>query len=170
MNLFFFDIELILQIKVSEKVKKRFDIVISSGEGYSNCKDYPIRSFKSWFADRYDWVDKTSRMSKNVNIILVLRERKSHMESVYNQYAKDGGKLSKKMFFSIAKDMDDYSVYIDLLKDAFDDVYVCHYEDLLKDANGFVNGICDFIGVDTPVFVNERHNESIELPPQKLKK
>ena len=85
------------------------------------------------------------------------------MKSHYSQYVKNGGYLGYKEWYEgipSREDFLDFDSYVSYLNELFDDVYVCHFEDLKKDVNGFVEGICNFIGCPVPDYDRTAMNPS----------
>lgn len=94
----------------------------------------------------------------NAYIILCIRNKKTWLYSAYKQYIV----AYKSCTFEEYKerldkgflDFDEYIKKLDKLW--FDNVYVCHFEDLKRNPKQFVKGICDFIGVEPPKFKNKK--------------
>jgi len=103
-------------------------------------------------------------------IILGVRGSKSWLRSIYYQYVKQGGIHDFDNWYDIIFDEDnlDFNRYIDCLQSLFNDVLIYKYEDMKKNMDGVIKDICDFIGVDVPVYENIRTNVSMSENMMKL--
>jgi len=105
---------------------------------------------------RYNIMENLHTLYPTAKIIICIRDRDKWLQSAYKQYVVAYYSYS---FRDYCKRLDpkftDFDEYIEKLRYWFDDVYVCHYEDLVKNPKEFVNGICDFIGVETPEYENK---------------
>lgn len=111
---------------------------------------------------RYNIMENLHTMFPNAKIIICVRDKDKWLRSAWKQYTMAYYSYS---FEEYCKRLDprftDFDTYIEKLKKLFEDVYVCHFEDLQKDPQSFVKGICDFIGVDVPPFENKIVYKSI---------
>ena len=96
------------------------------------------------------------RLYPKAKIIVGIREQKSMLKSLHNQYLKDGGYLSYEKFLEQNMDLDrlDYDRYINLLKKLFgkNNVWIYRFEDFKNDIDGVIKDMCEFIGCDVPSY------------------
>lgn len=117
--------------------------------------------------DRFGKIDKIKNIFPTARILIGTRNEKDLLLSWYNKYIVNGGTLSlqdfKRKIINLNKF--DYEPYIKYLLKLFkkNKIYVYRYEDMGKDINSHVKGICDFIGVDVPEFTLERKNIGYSL-------
>ena len=143
-----------------------FDKIVSVGESYSDCHTYPLFRDSTWFYDRYDWISKVKKMYPDMNVIVSFRDKESHIMSLYNKYCYDKGKFDYDNYVNVAVNNKDYSDYYDYdryvkaLKDAFDNVLVLDYAELVSDPDVYIKRICDFIGVKMIAYDNVFVNAS----------
>ena len=136
-------------------------IRIISNEALSGIPHQPVHHADGLgYFERYQLADYIHFRFPDARIIVGLREKKSWVFSCYCQYVKTGGFLCfddwrRDVFYEKYLDFDGY---VDYLRSCFPSVYVYYFEDLQRDVNSFVKGLCDFIGVDVPVFENRFYN------------
>ena len=117
-------------------------------------------------ASPFEMADRIKKLWSDAKIILVLREKDDWRRSLYRQYVN---RLSKFMREPILSEQEwtekifrkrDFSFddFVDYLNGLFDEILVLHYEDLRDNPHKFIKDICDFIGVPSPNFSNERIN------------
>ncbi len=94
----------------------------------------------------------------NARIIVGFRNKEKWLRSVYVQHIKQGRLYRSYNSFleTVPTEFVDFDSYECLIRELFDDVYVYHFEDLKKDVDSFVRGICDFIGAEVPIFINRK--------------
>lgn len=99
----------------------------------------------------------------NAKIIVVFRNKKAWIKSLYSQYVKTGGFAGFNKWYNdlFHKESLDFEGYESLLRSLFDDVLVLWHEDLRKRPDWFVKQICDFMNVDVPDFENRSIGKSL---------
>jgi len=103
---------------------------------------------------------KLKKRFPNAKIIIVIRERKSWVLSIYNQYVKEGGKYSFRKWWKKKFDIQFLdTVLMYYVTTIFDDVLILHMDDLKS--GKFVKKLCDFIGVPVPKYRNIRYGKSL---------
>ena len=106
---------------------------------------------------RYNIGKDIAKKYPDSKIIVIFREKNSWMKSLYSQYIKNGGTYNfekwKSDFFN--EKYLDYKEYENFLRDNFKTVLVLWFEDLRKNPDAFIKSICDFIGVEIPVYDNK---------------
>ena len=141
-------------------VKDNPGIRIISNESFSGVQ-YMLRdSEPAFYLDVYD----PFRMARWLHydfpdacVVVCLREKRSWKRSLYVQYVKKGGKLGFDVWNDHFSDID-FKEYVGVLRDLFNDVYVCHYEQLRNNPDDFVRGLCLFFDVPMICFSNRFHN------------
>jgi len=114
--------------------------------------------------DRYEIADLMKKLYPDAEIILVLRGRDDWKRSLYNQYTKSQGFITREQF---DKQFDDdylkFDVYIKYLEELFTifKVHVLAYEELKENHQRFVNRICDIIGIPRMQVKNVIYNKSL---------
>lgn len=86
-------------------------------------------------------------------VLVGVRDKDDWLRSVFRQQSKMNPVYSSYRYFRdelFHDELLDFEGYIELLKELFSDVYVYRYEDLKEDYMSFVDGICRWIGVETP--------------------
>jgi hypothetical protein len=111
---------------------------------------------------RFEKIDKIKEIFPKAKIIFGTRNSDDLLLSWYKKYVVNGGVLSYSDFIKEHINMDkiNYEKYIEYLKKLFgkENVYIYKFENLKKNANSFVNGICKFIGTETPNFKRIKRN------------
>ena len=121
----------------------------------------PNVSFK--VADRYTVIARFGKMFPDAKIIMVLRDKKSWINSLYKEYVKSGfGAYPFDRWYNEIFDEEFLNVekYVDYLRSLFHEVMILQFEDLKKDHKIFVKKTCDFIGVDVPEYQNRVVNRA----------
>jgi hypothetical protein len=111
---------------------------------------------------RFKTLKKLKMLYPNAKIIITLRTTKEEFnESHYAQITSARKfKGTYKKFISVwDKDWNNHEMIIQEIKSLWDDALILHYSELVKDANAYVKKICDYMGVETPKFKNERINK-----------
>lgn len=127
-----------------------------------------------WFRDdvenrRVEHLRIIHEMFPDAKILFGTRNVEELIVSLYNYYVVYGGYLSFKKWHKdnpqYSKDNINYDSYIEHLQNLYgkDRVYIYEYEDMTKDINDHVKGICDFIGVEPPKFKNKKRNSGHSL-------
>jgi len=127
----------------------QFKNVIISDEGFSG---YPhlLDNDGSVMFENAKFLKK---VFPNAKIILCLRNKESWVKSLYSEYLKSGGIYSFNTFkLKFSNVWFNFDEYISLLKNLFDDVFICNFEDLKNHPNYFVHDICKFINVPIPKY------------------
>ncbi len=101
------------------------------------------------------------RVFPDARIILVLRDKKEWLNSLYKMNCRYSFDSWFDNIFN--KDDLDFDGYVDHIRGLFSDVLVLDYGLLRDDPNVFVKQVCDFIGVNVPVFSNRILNKSLDL-------
>lgn len=129
------------------------------------------RPYKMSAKQRDILLKNLKKVYPNAKIIIGLREKDEWIESLYKQYIKMKPTGTRSYFMEhFDKAYLDHESYVDLIKSLFDDVYIYHYEKLKSKPNEFVDGICKFIGVETPKWENVVHNKSVSSGQEDLMK
>lgn len=119
-----------------------------SGFPYEIEKDYP--SMTATMRERI--AVNLYKMFPHARVIIGVRDKEDWLHSLFRQHAKMKPNLAS--FKEFRKRFDDryldFEGYISLLEVLFKDVYVYKFETLKEDYQEFTDGICKFIGVDTP--------------------
>lgn len=146
-------IEEFLSIEIQENM-----INLISGERLSG-KPYIIPNDHQ---DRYRIADRLKKLFPQAKIIVGVRNTEDWYRSLYKQYCKMRGTANRLYFDEHFDDgYLDNKGYVAYLREIFPDVYVYHYEHLNENSQRFVEGICDFIGTETPAFENKIYNKSM---------
>ncbi len=121
--------------------------------------------------NRYEVADRIHRLFPNAKIIVVFREKKKWLKSLYNQYLKSVyrpymsfEKFRDVMIKSGALEFEKYEEY---LRKLFPSVLTLQFEDMKKDMYGFVSKICEFMGVEVPEF--DPNPTNVSLTERQLK-
>ena len=140
---------------------------IFSGESYSNVENYPYLDNDK---HRYYWIDRIKQHKPDADIILITRNKKTHMHSMHNKMVQSKetnirsfNKWRQQYNTNDIKEFYDYKKYIDVLSESFNTVYIDSYEHLDENADEFVQCICDFIGDKKPRYTNRKINPSVKL-------
>lgn len=111
-------------------------------------------------------LQRIKRLYPNAKIIIVFRNRESWINSMWNQFRKDGvrSNLAKNFddFYNnyLNKELLDYKGYQEEARKLFKDVLILDF-DLLKLSNyEFVKRICTFIGCEIPKYNKNKINSS----------
>jgi len=107
--------------------------------------------------------DRLHSLFPNAKVMIVLRERKTFINSMYSEYIKFGGIKSKKQWIddceNVNPDAFNFKKYVDHLEKLFKKgVLVLDFALLKEDYVKFVIKICKFIDVDIPKLDNKRVN------------
>jgi len=110
----------------------------------------------------YQRINEIKKNFPDAHIILIIREKKPWIKSLYKQYITGGGKYNFKKWFLNNFDLGflDYEKNIKYLEKNFKQVLVLKFENLKKDPDKFVKDICDFIGVEVPKYENKIRGKS----------
>jgi len=137
-------------------VTTKFDenkINIISNEQYSGRPNTVMES-----AGRFEIAKRFHGMFPDAKIIVVFRDKKDWVESLYLEYLKSGrGTYEYQKWYDEIFDKDSlkFEEYEKYLKGLFKDVLVCQFEDLKSKPDEYIKNICDFIGVPVPKYTNE---------------
>lgn len=105
-----------------------------------------------------EMLDRLKRLYPNAKIILIERNKEDWLKSLYQQHRADGGTA---IHFNGYQDWYDnhldhnilhFDEYRKKLYNTFDDVCFIKFEDFKKNNEKYIKKICDFIGVDVPVY------------------
>jgi len=90
----------------------------------------------------------------NAKIIITIRNKDDWVKSMYGEYIKKGGSKKFDYWYKhiLKKETLEFEEYISFLKKMFDKVLVCNFEDFKNNPDIFLNKICNFIGVNVPVY------------------
>lgn len=106
------------------------------------------------YEDNFIILDRIKRLYPDAKIIAVFRDKKEWVESLEKQFYSNPKR--KKQVFNIKSCYTDFGLYKDYIINLFDDSLFLDFNLLKKDADFFVFEIADFIGVDFPVYKNEK--------------
>lgn len=113
--------------------------------------------------DRYQMARNLAGLFPNANIIIGVRSHDTWLKSMYYESVRQGLCMGYKRFSEVfPKDMLDFNKYIFELTRLFPNVYVYSFEELQRDFDKVVNGICEFIGVEPPEYVVRKMNLSLK--------
>lgn len=113
--------------------------------------------------ERYQIARNLHTLFPEAHIILGLREPLEWIQSFYYEMVRQGSTMSYQQFTrTFPAYMLDFDSYIECLQGLFPSVYVFNFETLKTDFNKTVQGICEYIGVDTPEYDNMVINQSIK--------
>ena len=152
------------------KAKNRQEILFASMEenGKILISDEDISGtpliFGSKAIEREKMAYALHKLFPDAKIIVGIRDKDSWFNSVKNHILRTYPYRGKK---EVMENFDyeylEFDKYINLLKKLFgeNNVYVYVYEDLKANPNKFIEGICKFIGVETPYFENKIINRRI---------
>lgn len=138
---------------------KEDKINILTDENFLGC----ALKFKNLNATKSVLINRLSSMFPDAKIIIVLRDKDDWLWSLYKKYIRTGG---IKKYDSFCVDMlnphfINFEETVAILKKNFKEVLVLQYDDLKNNHSNFVKDICDFIGVDVPMYKNEYYNKDI---------
>lgn len=92
----------------------------------------------------------------SAKIILCIRNKDKWLQSAYKQYIVAYKSCSFEDYVHrLDPELYNTANLISIINRTFDDFYVCYFEELQKNPQKFVKGICDFIGVEVPQFENK---------------
>ncbi|MEF8847724.1 MAG: sulfotransferase domain-containing protein [Candidatus Thermoplasmatota archaeon] len=116
------------------------------------------------FEDRFTISRRLYNLYPNARIIVVFRNKKSWVRSLYNQYIKKVRKKNGLTFDEWSEEVFDerslcFEQYEKYLKKLFQNVLVLRYEELKDNPNCFVKKICKFIGTSVPAYNNIKINK-----------
>jgi len=121
-------------------------------------------------SDRYLIAEKLKELYPKAELIIVLRNTDDWKRSLYNQYVKSQGHITREEFDKkFDKSYLDYITYTDYLNKKFGimNVHYFDYQDLKDDYQDFINRMCKVIGVKTPVVKNVIYNKSLTVGQEK---
>ena len=110
---------------------------------------------------RFEIAKRLQGSYPDAKIIIGIRDQKSWLRSLYNQYVRAGGIHEYDYWFEnmFNKDFLDTESYINFLKKSFKKgVYVYRFEDMKKNYSVWIKDLCDFIGCDVPKIERKKHN------------
>jgi len=119
-------------------------------------------------ADYKTILDRIKKLFPDIKIIVVLRDKDEWIKSCYYQFiGTPKNRLLVKSFKDyydnyFNKSLLDFDCFEQYLRNMFDDVLVLDYNLLKTDSNSFIEMICSFIGVDVPVYDNNKYNISLK--------
>jgi len=112
--------------------------------------------------ERRNTVSNLKKLFPNAKIIICKREKNSWINSLYKQYIWAGGKKKFDQWYnSIDEAVFDIEKYISHIKKHFDDVLVLDFSLMKKDIFAFSKEICNYIGIELPIFENKKLNTSL---------
>jgi len=112
---------------------------------------------------RYQIARNLHYLFPQAGIILGIRGKEGWLRSMYKESIRQGSILSWRDYCNFFPYfLLDFDEYIRVLRSMFPSVYVFSYEELLKDFDKVVCGICDFMGVSVPAYENRVLNQSIK--------
>jgi len=114
--------------------------------------------------DRFDIADRLKQLYPDAKIILVGREYTSWKDSLYNQYVKSQGYITREHFNEQFDDnYTNFGVYIKYLEKLFgkDKVNILLYEELKINHQKFIDNICKIMCVQNIKVKNVIYNKSL---------
>jgi hypothetical protein len=121
---------------------------------------------------RIEKLEKIKNLFPQARIIIGIRDKTDLLVSLYKKYIICGGVLRYPEFLEKIMTVEklNYEPYIDYLVKLFgkENVYIYNFQYLKDDVHGFVDDLCDFIGVDSPNFKNIKKNRGYSLWQLKL--
>lgn len=116
--------------------------------------------FPSW--NRYEILENLRVLFPDARIIVGIRKSEIWAKSMYKEAVRQGFTGDYRGFKRLSPDwVFDLWRYADVLNRKFHGVYLYEYEELLKDFDGVVNGLCHFMGVPVPEYEQRVLNQSI---------
>lgn len=108
-----------------------------------------------WFRDFKNNIVKVKKLFPDASIILGVREHKSLIKSLFNQYLHEGGTKDFTRFFNQANDEKyfferadlSYKLRIELIEEYFENVYCFSFEEFKVDFESFFRKFGRFLGV-----------------------
>lgn len=137
--------------------------------GYENCPNNIVEGKLNIISRENDFGSPSTRPFKcsvnleyrkkllgDIKVILITRNKKEWVRSIYNQYVKGGGTYDFKKWFLRVFDLDylDYEQNVRYVTHLFSNVLILDMEILKMDPGRFVKTICDFIGAEVPDYTN----------------
>lgn len=114
------------------------------------------------FVYRIQVLDFLKTLFPDAKIILGFRDTDKWLKSCYYRYVISGGQLSFDWYLKHYKDnIIDFDKYEFEVKKRFKHVYIYTQEDLVKNREGVINGMCNFIGCEVPKYKVVRRNVSL---------
>lgn len=112
---------------------------------------------------RYEVARRIHTMFPDAYIILVTREIKPWLKSVYNQYIKECGILKEQAFYdAVYPDWLNITDYKKFLNELFDHVLFLDFNDFKTNKHFFIKNICDFIHEPTiSIYDDKRINKTL---------
>jgi len=114
--------------------------------------------------NRFYIADNLRKMFPTAKIIICIRDPDEWLLSAYKQYTMAYfGYTFQEYFKKFDKQGLDFNSYIFYLRKLFgeENVLLLTYKDFKADPKAYVEAICWFMGVETPVFENKRVYESL---------
>jgi hypothetical protein len=134
------------KVKKMSKQKKN-NVVSDEMLCYADNRKAVLKQIKKHFPD--------------AKIVFCLRNKESWKKSWYNNYIKSGGVHTFNFWEkNILKDFD-FKNYMSIIEKLFDSFFIYHFEDFKKDADNVIYELCNFIGIETLSYKNQKHNESL---------
>jgi len=122
--------------------------------------------------NRFEKIEKIKQFFPNAKIIFGIRGKTDLLLSWYKKYVACGGVLSFKEYQKKVINIENLNFwpYVKCLFEYFGEknVYIYKFENMKKDIHSFVDGICRFLGVETPNFKNRKRNVGYSLYQLKM--
>lgn len=118
---------------------------------------------------RTEKAELIKKLYPNAKIIITVRNKDEWIKSMYGEYIKKGGSKTFDYWYKnvLKKETLEFEEYISLLKQLFEEVLVCHFEDFKNNHEFFIKEICDFIGVGIPSY--DTNPVGVRLTDRKIK-
>lgn len=109
--------------------------------------------------DRYTNAFRLKKMFPTARILLMIRDKEKYKNSLYSQHIKNGGVCSRQEFFDLVESHPyflNWELYIRYLQKLWGErsVKVLSFDRMIQDYDGFLQELCDYIGVPVPVDID----------------
>jgi len=144
---------------VKDKDKDKTVIISEEGFTHSMRRDNKVKWYREYTAKELQKL-----YGKDSYVILVLRDKKGLVKSLYSQYVKSGGIYRFQRWYNKYFDEGtlDYQHLIDLYNSLFKKLLVLSFEQFKKDKNSFIKNICKFIDKPIPIYQDKIINNSLK--------
>ena len=132
--------------EILNKIPKSDRSMVVSYEGFSGTIPLNDRYVNAW---------RLHKIFPSAKIFLMVRNRERYSNSLYSQHIKNGGVCTKNDFVRLIEShlyFMNWDIYIQYLQRLWgrDKVKISWFEDMVSDYDGFLQELCDFIGVGVP--------------------
>ena len=134
-------------------------LVIVSDERFT-CS---LRPYHDIANARLGWVRRLKKSYPDAKILIILRDKKRFVKSLYSQYVKSGGIYEYGRWRKTVFDEDslDYNTLINMYKKNFNSVLFLPFEYLKQDEYQFIKTICDYVDRPVPTYKHQVVNRHL---------